>query len=96
VLKGGGYSFAFDAPSAGQLSSSWSLVARTGHVAGVLIASARTRIANGGRVEINVALTRRGRALMAAARQLKLTATATFTPPTGPGISARAKFTLSG
>jgi hypothetical protein len=98
VLHNGGYSWVFTAPSAGQISISWNRVPGRGHLASKLkpvkIAAAAMRFANGGSVTIKVKLTRRGRRLLAAAQHLMLTAKATFTPASRPGITALTTFTL--
>jgi hypothetical protein len=88
----------FSAPSAGQLSIAWNLVQRGAHLASksntVVIAVATARIAIGGQVRVKMKLTRRGRARLDAARRLKVTAKATFTPPGRPGITGLKTFTL--
>jgi hypothetical protein len=98
VLKNSGYSLAFTAPSAGQISISWNQVPRRAHRVGklkpVLIAAAGMLFANGGPVKVKVKLTRRGKRLLGAAQRLTLTAKATFTSPDRPGITALTTFTL--
>jgi hypothetical protein len=88
VLKNGGYAFFFTAPSAGRLSISWNLKA-------VPIAAAKTRFTNGGRIKVRIALTRRGRRLLAAVRHVQLTAKATFRPTGRSGITGHKAFALN-
>jgi hypothetical protein len=98
VLQNGGYSSVFTAPSAGEISISWNRVPRTARRASTLktvTIAAGVRFANGGPVKIKVKLTRRGKRLLASAQHLKLTAKATFTPASRPGITALRTFTLT-
>ena len=77
VVKHGGYSFTFSAPSAGTLAVSWY---RRLHGRTVLIAKATVRIHTSGKVKVELVLTSKGRKLLKGAGKTTLTAQAGFTP----------------
>lgn len=77
VVKRGGYSFTFSAPSAGTLAVSWY---RRLHGRTVLIAKATVRIHTSGKVKVELVLTSKGRKLLKGAGKTTLTAQAGFTP----------------
>jgi hypothetical protein len=98
LLRNGGYSFSFTAPSAGRLVIDWYLVANGAHGAKakkpVLVASASVVLHNAGKVTIKVSLTGKGRKLLKHAKRVKLTAKATFTPTGGTPTSRAATIKL--
>jgi hypothetical protein len=94
LLKRGGYTFSFDAPSSGKLVIDWDYhPPRKRHARKprpVRVAGRTASIKKAGRVKVEVKLTKRGRALLAHARREKLTATASFTP-IGQSTTTRSK-----
>ena len=98
LLKHGGYSFSFTAPSAGRLVIDWYLVPNGAHVAKakkpVLVASANVVVHKAGKATIKVSLTGKGRKLLKNAKRVKLTVTATFTPAGGTATSTTKTITL--
>jgi hypothetical protein len=85
ILKAGGYSFAFAAPTPGRLVADWYM---THDHKRVLIARANTRLRSANRGTVTVKLTREGRKLLKQLRSAKITITATFTP-TGTVATSR-------
>ena len=98
LLKHGGYSFSFTAPSAGRLVIRWYLVRKGAHVATakkpVLVASASVVFQKAGKATIKVSLTGKGRKLLKHAKRIKLIAKATFTPAGGRATSTTKTITL--
>jgi hypothetical protein len=98
LLKHGGYSFSFTAPSAGRLVIRWYLVRKGAHVAKakkpVLVASANVVLHKAGKATIKVSLTGKGRKLLKHAKRIKLIAKATFTPAGGTATSTTKTITL--
>lgn len=99
LLKHGGYSFSFNAPSAGRLVVSWYQVPNGAHLASgkpkpVLIATGKASFTKPGTVKIMLNLTRKGHQLLEHANQLKLTAEATFIPTNKTAVIAFKTFTL--
>lgn len=99
LLRHGGYSLSFKAPTAGHLVLSWYLVSKGVRVAAgkrkpVLIGTANASFAGAGTMKIKFKLTRRGRQLLRGAKRLELTAEGRFTPMGQPAITALRTFTL--
>lgn len=97
VLAHRGYVASFRAPGAGRLELRWSLVPRRGHHAAgrrVLVARA-TGIVAQGPARLKLKLTRRGRRILATAKQLKLIAEGTFTPAGATATTATRRITLT-
>jgi hypothetical protein len=100
LLKHGGFTTSFTAPTAGQLAITW---AAPPHAAAhstaaaaaehkpkpVLVASARVTVTKAGKVTVKIRLTAKGKALLKHNHHLKVTALATFTPASGHPTSAR-------
>jgi alpha-tubulin suppressor-like RCC1 family protein len=93
------------APTAGTMDIDWSGVAsmvepQTADLARrapsrlVLIASGQHRFSAAGTAKIEIKLTAAGRRLLSRVRQVKLTATATFTPTDSAAVSATKAFSL--
>jgi hypothetical protein len=98
ILKHGGYSLSFKAPSAGKLTYSWYLVPKGAHLSAakpVLIASGNARFGKLGPVTITIKLTPKGKKLLKEHRKLKLTAKGTYTPAGANAVSATKSFVLS-
>jgi hypothetical protein len=91
VLKAGGYTFAFHAPSAGRLTIRW--YERKGHRQ-VLIASASHSFHAAGSAKVKVRLTGAGRRLLRHGKRVRLTARASFTPAGGPATTRTRTFKL--
>ncbi len=98
LLKAGGYSFSFQAPSAGTLVISWYQVPKGAHVSAkakpVLVATGRTSFSKAGRARVTVKLTAKGKRLLEHAKPIKLSAKDTFTPGGKTPISAVRTFVL--
>jgi len=86
LLQHSGYTFRFDAPSAGRLVIDWYYVPRGAHVAKsrgptkVLVAATSASIKRPGPGKIKLRLTARGRSLLRRAKHERLTVKASFTP----------------
>jgi hypothetical protein len=95
LLRHGGYSISFNAPSAGRLAILWYLV-REGakRKQPVLIAKLSVSFHQAGAAKIKIILTRNGRRLLAHAKQLTVTAQGTFTPNGKPATKATKRFRL--
>lgn len=78
LLKHGGYSFWFAAPSPGRLAMWWDHSAKHGKT--VLVASVTVAFHKVGSARINLVLTGQGRKLLNGASKVKLTARGRFTP----------------
>jgi hypothetical protein len=98
LLRHGGYTLSFHAPSAGQLVIAWYVVPRGAHLAAakaVLAAIARVSLGQAGAARATVRLTAKGRSLLRHSKRLKLTARDVLTPTGGLAIAATESFTLS-
>lgn len=91
LVKHGGYSFTFSAPSAGILAISWY---RRLHGRMILIAKATVRIHRSGKVKVELVLTSKGRNLLKRAGKTALTARAGFTPVGHSTTRVSTKITL--
>jgi hypothetical protein len=105
LLKAGGYTFVFDAPSAGKLSLAWYQVPKGAHLSDartvkpspkpVLVASVSATITRAGKVKLKVKLSRAGRTqLRLIGKRLRLTAQTSFTPSGAKQTRARRTFTV--
>ena len=100
VLKAGGVTFSFPAPSGGRLVIAWYLVPKGAHLSRstkpkvVLVAHATRTISAARNVAIKVKLTSRGRALLKRATRITLTAKSSFTMPGRATVSVRLAFTV--
>ena len=98
ILKHGGYSLSFKAPSAGKLTYSWYLVPKGAHLSAakpVLIASGSAGFRKLGPVTIAIKLTPKGKTLLKQHKKVKLTAKGTYTPTGSNLVSATKSFVLS-
>lgn len=86
LLKHGGYSFSFRAPSPGRLVISWYHASKHGET--ILVASATVAFHKTGIARIRLILTGNGRRLFSGASNVKLTAKGSFTPVGQRTISA--------
>jgi hypothetical protein len=93
LLRHGGYSFTWTAPSAGRLVISW--YARPRHRARVLVATVRRSFPKAETASITIALTPAGRRLLRSARKLTLSASVSFTPAGGSGTTLTKGFTVT-
>jgi hypothetical protein len=91
ILKAHGYSFRFSAPSAGKLVIDWF---KTVHHKRVLLGSASGTFHAAGKFVLKLKLTSKGRALLKAAKTVKITTTAKFTPAGGSSITRTKTSTL--
>jgi hypothetical protein len=99
LLKHGGYSFSFTAPTAGRVVISWYLIPKGAQLARrkprpVLLARATQRFVKARSLRLNVKLTREGKLLLMRPNALKLTAKGTFTPTGEAAVGGIKKFTL--
>ncbi len=101
LLKAGGYTLTFDAPSAGRLSLAWYLVPKGARLTDartakpVLVASVSARITRAGKVRVKVKLSRAGRTrLKSAQKSLKLTGQGSFTPSGAKRTTVRRSFAI--
>jgi hypothetical protein len=87
LLKAGLYQERFKAPEAGTTSIRWYYLPRGAKLGGrgkhapVLVASGTWRFSAAGVATIKIRLSAKGRLLLSRAKQIRLTATCTFTPP---------------
>jgi hypothetical protein len=100
LLRHGGYSLSFIAPTAGRVVISWYLVPTGDRLAAhrpkpVLIATVSGRFATLGAAKLTLKLTRTGNQLLTAANHLKLTAKGSFTPTGRSTVTASRTFTLN-
>jgi hypothetical protein len=93
IVKAGGCSLSFTAPSAGTLTIDW--YATIAHKQ-VLVASVREVFDAAGRARIKLTLTAKGRKLLRSSKRIKLTTRATFTPSGETATSTSGTATLSG
>jgi hypothetical protein len=105
LLKAGGYTFAFDAPSAGKLALDWYWLPRGARLPRarqarppakpVLVASVRARIRRTGEIKVKVKLSRAGRMrLRSTRRSLTLTGQSSFTPTGAKRTTRHRTFTI--
>jgi hypothetical protein len=98
LLKHGGYSVSFDAPSAGELVISWHATPSGARSAKsrkpVLIASGRASFANAGTATVKIKLMGKGRSVLKHSKRLKLTEKSSFTPTGQPSTSASKSFSI--
>jgi hypothetical protein len=87
LLKRGGYSFTFTAPSAGRLAISWYGVQ---HRRKILVATVNVRLRRTGKAKIELTLTRKGRNLLKGAGRMTLAAQGGFTP-VGQGTTSASR-----
>jgi inosine-uridine nucleoside N-ribohydrolase len=88
LLKHGGYSFSFTAPSAGRLAILWYHAAGRGRR--LLVGTVTVAFLRAGRATIKLVLTGKGRKLLRGAKSVSLTATGSFTP-VGQGATRASK-----
>jgi hypothetical protein len=94
MLKNGGYTGSFTAPSAGTLMISWYFSGVSADIASghkrVVLASARVVFHAAGRAKLKIALTARGKQLLRTAKHITVLATGTFVASgRGPVSSSR-------
>jgi hypothetical protein len=92
-----GYRVTFDAPAGGAVVISWYEIPKGAHLASakfVLVASGRATFTAKSEVKLTLKLTTRGKSLLKHARQVKLTARATFTPAGRSPVTVTRSFTL--
>jgi hypothetical protein len=93
LLKHGGYSFRWTAPSAGSLVISW--YARPSHRARVLVATVRRSFPKAETTSITIALTPAGRRLLRSARKMRLSADVSFAPAQSAGTTLTKGLTVT-
>jgi hypothetical protein len=99
LLKAGGYTFTFTAPSPGLLVLRWYYVPTGAHIARVkkkqttLVASSSTSVKAAGRTKVTIKLSSAGRKLLKKSKRLTLTAKDTFKPSGGTAAAAARTFT---
>jgi hypothetical protein len=103
AVRAHGYSFTFSAVVPGQLMVQWFYLPKGTHlgqvygkVLPVLVATAHTWIERARRVTVRLRLTPAGGPLLASMSLVKLTASASFSPPKRPSVVAIARFALEG
>jgi hypothetical protein len=105
LLKAGGYTFVFDAPSAGRLALDWYQLPKGARLSKadaartkpkpVLVASVSVKIHKAGKIKVKIKLSRAGRTkLRLTGKRLKLTAQSSFTPSGAKQTTARRTFTV--
>jgi hypothetical protein len=98
LLGHGGYTFTFDAPSAGRLTISWYEVPKGAHLTKarkpVLVAEAAVTVRKAGNAKVKIKLTGAGRKLFKHATHMKLTAKGSFTPTGGSATDTTRSFTV--
>jgi hypothetical protein len=97
LLKHGGYTFTFNAPSQARVMITWFFLPSGAHISKakpVKIASARVTFTKAGAARVKVRLTGRGRRLLRHAKSLKVIAKDTFTPVGGSAVSMKRSFKL--
>jgi hypothetical protein len=85
IVKAGGYSFSFTAPSAGMLVVGWYASVKGKKV---LVASASVLFRQARKATVKLKLTGKGRQLLKSSKRVKITAKATFTPTGGTTTSS--------
>ena len=99
VLKKGGYTFSFKAPSAGRVVIDWYYVPKGAKISKakpkpVLVATGKASLSRVGRVKLTIKLTRSGKQMLERARSVKLTSKGTFTPAGKKAVAASKTITL--
>jgi hypothetical protein len=107
LLKDGGYTFVFNAPSAGKLALAWYQVPKGARVPDareakakpkpkpVLVASVSAKIHKAGKIKVKIKLSRIGRKLLkSTGRRLKLTGQDSFTPAGAKQTTVRRTFSV--
>jgi hypothetical protein len=97
LLKHGGYTFTFNAPSEARVMITWFYLPPGAHISKakpVKIASARVTFTKSGAARVKVRLTGKGRGLLRHAKSLKVIAKDTFTPVVGSAVSLKRSFKL--
>jgi hypothetical protein len=102
LLKKGGYTFSFKAPSAGKLVLEWYYVPKGAHITkkvkskpkAVLVASASVVLHRVEKAKVRLKLTGKGRSLLKHAKREKLTTKATFTPVGEPKTTTTKTITV--
>jgi hypothetical protein len=97
LLRHRGYTVSFVSHAAGKLSISWYLVPKGGHAAGAkptLVAAGVVRTKASGASKLTIALTAKGRRLLKAGKQVRLTAKGVLAASGRPSLSATRPFTL--
>ncbi len=99
LLRHGGYTVHFDAPSGGKLALDWyhvpKVVARRSRPRPVRVASASRSVRRAGPVAVKIALTASGRSLLRHAERERLTATASFAPTGEPATRSSQVITVA-
>jgi hypothetical protein len=98
LLSAGGYSFSWNAPTAGHLFILWYQVSKRAHISRkarpILVASASRTFSHSGTVRLTLAFTSAGRRLLRFARHLNLTAIGSFTSVGQSATTIRRELTL--
>jgi hypothetical protein len=97
LLKHGGYTFTFNAPSGARVMITWFFLPTGAHISKakpVKIASARVTFTKAGAARVKVRLTGKGRELLRHAKSLKVIAKDTFTPGVGGAVGMKRSFKL--
>ncbi len=97
LLKAGGLTVLFKAPTAGTLVISWYEVPKGAHLSKakpVLLASGQAAFVMNATKKVKVRLTGEGRRLLKHARSIRLTSKGVFTPPGKAPVTASKAFTL--
>lgn len=98
LLKHHGYTFTFNAPTAGKLVIQWAALVRGARVAKatrrVIVARGSARFSKPGPVRITIRLTPAGGRILKHARRLRVTASGTYTPTGRSRITVTRRFTL--
>lgn len=95
VLAHGGYTSSFKPPLAGTLVLTWSTASSPGGAKPKLLARGHADFLDGQTGRIRIVLTSTGRAVLARATALKVTARATFAPILGADVVTSRTFTLT-
>ena len=100
LLKNGGYTFTFKAPSGGKLTISWYYLPKGAHIAKntkpkpQLVATATVNVSKAGAVKVRVRLTKTGKRLLKNAKTLKVTSKVGYTTTAGRLVVKLKAFTL--
>jgi streptogramin lyase len=91
LLRAGGYTVGFHAPSAGSVRMSWHVVPRR-----TLIATGKRRFSKASARSVAIRLTRRGRRLLERVTKLTFTVKVVYRPSGEPAVSSVKRLTLRG
>jgi hypothetical protein len=98
LLKAGGFSFSFNAPTGGTLLILWYEIPKGAHLSAkaqpILVASGKATFAASGAQRVVIKLTSRGKQLLKHAKSIRLTSKGSFTPTGEPAVVALKTFTL--